>query len=251
VRKADPRYRAHQAATERRRELTTSLADLSKEDRKMFAFLHPEEAEKGSLGLREEDEEEDEGDYGEEVDQKGEKEHPRQEKKHATVEESSATTAKKAAPASKTKNKSKYRDNFTRGQLQNEAPKQTSKSAKNKNKQEAQVLLEGDARKEKDVGGDAADGQVGVKDLKDPKGKDRKEKELQDFDDAIVCPTCGMDFTSEKKRQEHYKKFPDHDPARIAEAKRLAAQQRSEEEGGTKEKGNNKPKQKRHGHRKF
>lgn len=81
----------------------------------------------------------------------------------------------------------------------------------------------------------------------------RKKRETQDFsgdddDGAIVCPDCGMNFNTEKRRTEHYKKFPDHDP--VFKKERSAAAAKAEEEAATKA-GGQKTKQKRHGHRKF
>ncbi|CAD7949614.1 unnamed protein product [Amoebophrya sp. A120] len=236
LRLVDPRYLAHIAATERRREVAASGWDLTKEDRRLFAFLgRKDNKTSSSTGDSSEDEENfcgagggatgraivagtrndvvDEanvGAVGADVDGN-------------VLSHTKAKASRRAAknkvladPSTTGKHK-KNQDNFTKGQLLKEAPKAPKMDS-------------------------------------EPHGRGLQgaavDAPLDKFADAIVCATCNMDFTTVKKLQEHYRKFPDHDPVAVA-----AAEKRAKEESlsatGKQEKGNNKPKQKRHGHRKF
>ncbi|CAD7941735.1 unnamed protein product [Amoebophrya sp. A25] len=228
LRNVDPRYVAHMAANERRRDVATSMWELSKEDRKMFVFLNRD----SQLEVNEDGE--DDADVVR-VEQRGTKdtEDPlpksasRRAAKVKTGDNEKGEVDEKGASTRTTKKKL-LQDNFTKGQLLKEAPKDAASKAG------AKETSSRSSKKSKRVA-----------------NQNEGQDDADDFADAIVCAICGMDFTSEKKRQEHYRKFPEHDPIKIEESKRAAAQLRLEEESGAKEKGNNKPKQKRHGHRKF
>lgn len=80
-------------------------------------------------------------------------------------------------------------------------------------------------------------------------GGGRKKADVdEDFSDDISCPQCEMCFTTPKKLQEHFKKMPDHDPATAAMAEARAQELLRDSVVAAE---NQKPTQKRHGHRKF
>ena len=82
-------------------------------------------------------------------------------------------------------------------------------------------------------------------DLGKEKARGRKHKGDSQEEEGFVCKTCGMCFNNAKKIAEHWKKFPEHDPATIEAAAKMEQEDKTGEEKKTK------VVQKRHGHRGF